>query len=111
MRVGLVDQVDLPRPVPVLELLFAGNRALHIAEHLEMNEHVNVVFRGVPRDRIVAMLPEPAEKIGGYADVKRAVGLAGKDVDARVSLSRHGPERGAKWVLKQVQDDEIWSTL
>ena len=107
MRVSLVDQIDLPRAVPVLELLFASDSALHVAEHLEMNEAVDMVFGGMPGKCIVAMLPQPAEKVGRYADVERAVELARKDVDARVAFFAHGAERGAKWALKQVQGDEV----
>ena len=106
MRVVLVNEVDLPRPVPALQLLFPQDRRFHFAEQFEMNKRVDGVARSEARHSIVAMLPKPRDEVGGDADIDRAVGLAREDVDARLPLFPHGLERGAQWVLKQVQDDE-----
>jgi hypothetical protein len=106
MRIGLVDQVDLPRPVPALELLLAQDRILHVAEHLEMDEAIDLVARRKTRRRPVAMLPHPAEQVRRDADVQRAVVPARQHIDARVAFLPHGPEPAAKWTLKQVQGDE-----
>ena len=106
MRVRLVDQVDLPRPVPILELLLAGDDAYHVAEHFEVNQPVRLVARGKPRRCAAAVLPHAAEQVGSHADVQRAVVSARQNIDAGVALLPHGPECAAKWTLKQVQGDE-----
>ena len=107
MRIALVNKVDLPLPMPSLELLFTGNGMVQIAKHLKINESVDIVFGCVPRQRIVPMLPKPASKIRCHTDVKRAVVSAGKNVGAGLPLVSHGPVCAAKWVLKQVQDAEV----
>ena len=106
MRVRLVDQVDLPRPVPILELLLAGDDAYHVAEHFEVNQPVRLVARGKPRRCAAAVLPHAAEQVGSHADVQRAVVSARQNIDAGVALLPHGPECAAKWTLKQVQGDD-----
>ena len=106
VRVRLVDQVYLPRPMPVLELFLARDRADHVAEHLEMNQSVCFVARGKSWCRAVTVLPKSGDEIRGYANVQRAVMAAGENVDAGIAFLRHGPERAAKWTLKQVQGDE-----
>ena len=98
LRVALVDQIDLPLPMPALQLLLAQDRRFHLAEQFIVYEQVDGVLRGESRKRIVAMLPEPGDEVGGYADVDRAVGLARKDVDAREQLIAHAPEYAAQCI-------------
>ena len=104
--VGRVDQVDLPFTMPVLELFFARNGPLHVTEHLEMNQPMNLVARGKARWGTVPVLPEALHEVGRHTDVDRAVVAAGKDVDARIPLIRHGSLHAARWMLKQVQHDD-----
>ena len=113
MPVGILafNQVDLPLPVPALQLLLARDGGADIAELLEPDEAMDVVAACEALDLTVSMLPKSRDQIAGNADVKRAVRLAGKDVDARVALERHERERVEKWTLKQVQGDEIERTL
>ena len=106
MRVALVDQVDLPLPMPALELFFARDGQFHCANQLEMDESVDAILGSEAGDDIVAMLPQPAGQIGSDADLEGAVVLAGKDVDARLALFPHAHDFAAKWALKQVQDDD-----
>ena len=106
ITIRLIDQIDLPLSPPVLELLFAGNRIHHVAKHLEMDEAIDPVTRGKSRRRIIAMLPQPAQQIRCDANIQRAIVTARENIDARVAILPHGPERGAKWTLKQVQGDE-----
>jgi hypothetical protein len=110
MPVGVLafDQVDLPLPVPALQLLLAQDRAFHVAEKFVADEPMDLVAAGKAFDAAVPVLPEPAEKVAGDPDVKSAVGLTGKNVDARVSLLSHTSENAARWMLKQVQHDEIY---
>ena len=107
MRIVFVDQVDLPLPVPALELLFAQNRWFHLPEQLEMNESVNGILRGESGECVAAMLPDSADEIGRDPDIDCSVRLARKDVDAGLAFVSHRPEFAARWVLKQVQDDGL----
>ena len=109
MRVVHVDQVDLPLPMPALQLLLAQDRRFHLAEQFIVDQAVDSVARGETRQCIVAVLPQSSDEVGGNADVDRAVGLARKDIGAGTALLPHGPELAAKWALKQVQgDDNCW---
>ena len=107
MRIGRVDKVDLPLAMPTLELFLTENCRFHFAKQLIVHESVNGVFRSESGDRIVSVLPKSCDEIGCHADVDRAVGLACEDVDAREAFVVHKPEFAARWVLKQVQDDDI----
>jgi hypothetical protein len=111
LRVLGVDEVDLPLPMPSLELLLAHDRPLHVAEHLEMDEAVDFVARGEAGEHSLAMLDKPLEQVRGDTDVDGTVVPAREDVDARVSLFPHASERAEKWTLKQVQGDEIYSNF
>ena len=106
IAIGRVDQADFPLPVPVLELLLARDRGDHVAEHLKMDQPVHLVARRKPRRRRIAVLPKAGDEIGRHADIQRAIVPARQNIDARVALLPHGPERAAKWTLKQVQGDE-----
>ncbi len=53
-RVALVDEIDLPLPMPAFELFLAGDGAVHIAEQLEMDEGVDVVLGGEAGEGVVA---------------------------------------------------------
>ena len=106
MRIALVDQVDLPRPMPTLQLLLAHDRWLHVAEQLKVDKAMDGIARGESGERIVAMLPHSRDKIGRYTDVKRAVMPARQNINARKPFLPHSAGCAAKWTLKQVQGDE-----
>lgn len=89
IRILAFDQVDLPLPVPSLELLFAQDRPLHVAKLLEANQHVHAIIGGEAGQRFAAMLPQPRKQIGCHADVERAVSLAGEDIDAWAAFGSH----------------------
>ena len=105
VRIALFDQVDLPLPVPALQLLFAGDGVLHVVEHFEADQPVDMVSGCKPRQRPIAMLPKPRRKVGRHADIQRSVLPTGQDVDAGIACLPHGAECEAKWTLKQVQGD------
>ena len=112
MRVALVDQVDLPRAVPVLELLLAQDCRFHPAKQFEMDEPVNFVARGMSRQRVASVLPKPADQVGSHANVQRSIKPTGQNVDARLFvLSGHASNNTVKWALKQVQGDEVGVAL
>jgi hypothetical protein len=88
VRVVAFDQVDLPRPVPALQLLLAGDRAVHVAEPFEVDEAEYLVAGGEAFDDAAPVLVQAGEKVGGDADVQRTVRLAGEDVDAGLPVHR-----------------------
>ena len=107
LRVFGANEVNFPRPMPVFQLLFARNSALHVAKHLKMHKPIDRVFRGMSGHHIIAMLVKSLKQVRGHADVKRAMWLARKQVNARVFLLFHQRIVAAKWTLKQVQGDGI----
>jgi hypothetical protein len=107
LRILGTNEIDFPRPVPVFQLLFARNGALHVAKHLKMDEPINRIFRSVSGHYGIAMLVKSLKQIRRHADVKRAVRLVCQNVNARVFLRFHQRGVTAKWTLKQVQGDCI----
>jgi hypothetical protein len=103
MRVKLVDQVDLPLPPPVFQLLFAVDRWLHLAKQLKMHKPINRIPGGEAGHHPIAMLPNARNQVRGHTNVERAIGLARKDVDAGLFIRCVA----AKWTLKQVQGDGV----
>jgi hypothetical protein len=59
------------------------------------------------RRQMPAMLRKPFQQVRGYANIKRAVKLAGKDIYARLLFLSHRRSIAAKWTLKQVQGDGV----
>ena len=106
VRVRRFDQVDFPLTPPVLQLFFTGDCRDHVAVHFEPDQPGDAVLAGEAGQRALAVLPQSGLKIGRYANVQRSAWLAGKNVDARITLDRHGAEHAARWTLKQVLGDE-----
>ncbi len=108
-RIAFLNQIDLPLPAPVLELLLTRNGEVHGAEELEMDEAVDAVSAGEPLDGALAVLMKPREKVGSHADIQRFAKATRKDVGAGLKVSLHGQETARRWTLKQVQGDEKWA--
>jgi hypothetical protein len=68
---------------------------------------INSIFGSVSGRQTTPMLRNSLQKVGGYADIQRAIQLACKDVDARLSFLSHRRGIAAKWTLKQVQGDGV----
>ncbi len=100
-----LDQVDLPLPMPALELLLASDGGRHVAKYFVSDQRVDAVALCEALDLAVSMLPQPSNEVRGYADVECAVARAGEDIDAWVAFEGHLPERDKGWTLKQVQGD------
>ena len=64
VRVGLLNQVDLPLSVPVLELLFARDRGGHVAVHFKPDQPLDVVPFCKSRRGTFAVLPKSGHKVG-----------------------------------------------
>jgi len=107
IRVRSVNQVDLPRAVPILQLLLPRNRCLHRAKNLKMHQSVNCIFGNMSRRQTVTMLRQALEQVGSHADVQRTIKLACKYIYARSFLVSHALDSAAKWTLKQVQGDDL----
>jgi hypothetical protein len=105
MRVFAVNQVNLPRTVPVFQLFLACNRGVHIAKQLKTDKAVDGVFGGETIRHFAAMLLHTLHQIRRYADVKRAVNAAGEYIYAGLFFFFHWQSIAAKWTLKQVQAD------
>jgi hypothetical protein len=107
MRVIGVNQINLPRPMPVLQLFLPRNGGGHVGEQFIMNKAVHIIFRGKAISMLIAMLIYTLRQIGRNTDVKRAITLARKDIYAGLFLLSHRLNNAAKWTLKQVQGDEL----
>jgi hypothetical protein len=129
--VGFLNQVDLPLPMPSLQLLFSRNRVCHLTKRLSVDKTECAMVGRKARRGACVVLEEPCGEIGCNANVDRSLFLAGKDVNIRL-LHRYGDniqyrhaelvsasmpqslgETGCSqfirtieaWTLKQVQDD------
>ena len=89
IRVAFHDQVDLPLPAPVLDLLFAGDGRFHGARRLKEYEAVDRILGSEAAERPFAMLPDARRKVGGYTCVKRASIAACHDVHAGLNVALH----------------------
>ena len=101
----VLDQIDLPLPVPALQLLFPDDGGIHRVELLESDQAMDSVARGKARNDVGTMLVEACDKVGRNADIDRTERLADEDIDARIAFEWHGPRFGVRWMLKQVQHD------
>jgi hypothetical protein len=99
------DQVNLPLPVPALQLLFAGDGGYHFVKSLEIDEAINAIPLRKARLDGFSMLPEPSNKAGRHTYVQSPARLACKDIDAGLALFSHDAEPIEPWTLKQVQGD------
>ncbi|MEY3703122.1 MAG: hypothetical protein RLZZ561_742 [Pseudomonadota bacterium] len=99
------NQVDLPLPVPALQLLFAGDGRQHFVKSLEIDEAIDAISLRKARLDGGTMRPEPSDQIGRDTDVHGSTRLACKDVDAGLALVSHDAEPIELWTLKQVQGD------
>ena len=81
IRIGLLDQFDLPSPAPCFHRFFAGDGAMDIVVALGMNQPSQPIPAAKCRPRSGAMLVQPRGQIGRYADVQHALALVGRDID------------------------------
>src|SRR4030095_3834173 len=79
-----LEQIDLPLPVPALELPFASNSGLHVLEEFVPDEMMDRILFGEAVNGANAVLVEPGDQIGRDSDVNRTVGATGENVDARL---------------------------
>src|SRR5580704_7264555 len=83
MRVVSLDQLPLPSPPPLLDLLLAFQRGLSLLMRLVPNKLVHAVAQRETGNDFVLMLPDTLEQVGCEADIERAVRLARQNVDEK----------------------------
>jgi len=105
LRVFRFNQVDLPMAAPVFQLLLAGDRVGHVVEHFKADKSIYRILRRISGRELVAVLVKALDQVRRYANVERAIGLAGEYVDAGLFHLSHRRYMGARWTLKQVQGD------
>jgi hypothetical protein len=111
MRIDFIDKINLPRTVPVFQLLLARYGAGHIAQHFKMNQPVHAMFGCKSIRMLIAMLIHALNQIGRHADVDRTVMPARQHIDARLLFFSHRSSDALKWTLKQVQGDGIFNLI
>jgi hypothetical protein len=126
-----LDQVDLPRSMPILQLLLTCDGARHVLKKLKANETIDGIFRRKPPALRLPVLPHPRQQVRRYANIQRPIMLARKDIDTGLFIhptvhnkNRRHPELVSgsiprpttircvrAWMLKQVQHDDVWSAV
>src|SRR3546814_9620693 len=79
--VGLLDERELPFPIPTLQRLLALDGGLDAFMHFEEHENLHLVPPGEAVDDGSAVLVNPPHEVVRHADVERAVALTRHDVD------------------------------
>ena len=105
--VGCVNKIDLPVPPPVLELLLARNRTLHVVKHLEVNQAINPILRREAAGYTFAVLPQALHQGRRDTDIQGAARTAGKNIHARLPFALHTPS----WLHSQSQTTAIAAEL
>jgi hypothetical protein len=85
-RIEFLNQLYLPATLLFLELLFARYGAFHGVVCFKPDMPLHVVLAREPRNAAVLVIPHPAAKIAGDANVKRAVPFACENVDCGLFL-------------------------
>jgi len=80
-RIGFFDQFNLPFTPPALEPFFVGDGFFDALGLIEPDQPCHVVLRGEPFNEFFAVLIDAPHQVIGHANIKRAVALAGEDVD------------------------------
>ena len=95
-RVVIADEVQLPFSLPRLELLLAADGLLNVVEAFEMDQTGDIVFFYEFGALAGAVLVDASNNVTRHADVERAVGLAGEDVDEPALGVGHGAEMSSR---------------
>lgn len=108
MRIGFVDQIDFLLAAPVFPLFFAQDSVLHATEQFEMYQMMDTVTLRKTGYRTASMLLQSGNQIRSHADIESTIMAARKDIGAGLLLFRHMIQFDRKWMLKQVQHDEVY---
>src|SRR3546814_11712785 len=94
-RVRLWVCLDLPFPLPIIDLLVARDRVVHRPGEFEPDERLDAVSFGEAVEAAVAMLADALDQVRGDAGVERAVARAGHDRGVGLEVGVHGGEARA----------------
>src|SRR3982750_34410 len=83
-RIRRLDQLELPRPVPLLELCFAANGRREVRMQLEPCEEHDAVLLRESIVQALAMFVNALAKPPGHTDIKRAAFATRHDIDGRM---------------------------
>lgn len=75
-RVVLLNQVELPDPMHLLDRFFSQGCRVGVLVALEINQLMNCVLTGYACDQVAFMVEDTVCQVLGHADVKCAVALA-----------------------------------
>lgn len=90
VRVGFLDELDLPCPFPCLDRFFSTDRRLHRIVQLISDQIMHAVAFGKTFDNVLSMLPDAANQARGNSYVQRRVSSIGKDINAWLSFAHNG---------------------
>lgn len=95
LRIGRLDQLDLPLALPILVSRLARDRGVHRPGEFEPDERFDAIAFGEAVEAAVAVLDDALDQVRGDAGVERAVAGAGHDIDAGLKVGVHGVEARA----------------
>jgi hypothetical protein len=91
---ALLNEPQLPQPVPLLQPLLAHDRLFHRAEQFVVDQHAHAMLLRESLDRLLPVLPDALNQRRRHADVERSIAAARENVDGRL-LVGHPPTLGA----------------
>ena len=86
----LLDQFELPRSHPLLQLFLSANRLKDVVVDFIPHEVVNLIPLGESLVQIILVLMNPAVNVVCHADVECAISLARQDVHKVILGGTHG---------------------
>ena len=89
MRIGLLDQAELPQAFPLLELLLTADRVTDVMERFVEDQPVHAMPPREARAQRGPVATDPLHQVAGDADVERTVALAAHNVDVVGLASEH----------------------
>jgi hypothetical protein len=78
--IRLVYQIDLPRAVPLLQLFFAGDRAVHPVVNFEPNQPFDAMSLDETVNQRFAMLPDALDQIRRDTNIQGAISRTSEHV-------------------------------
>src|SRR5258706_526584 len=79
--VRLLNQVQLPTPLPFFQPRLAINCIADIAKLLRMDQHLHIISFREAWNHSFPVLPNAAHQVTGYAYIERSILRAGENVD------------------------------
>lgn len=77
LGIPLLDEPQLPRAVPLLQLLLARDCLPHVLVELEAHEDVDTVPLREPLGCVSPVLPDARTQVAGHGGLESAVAAAG----------------------------------